>query len=98
MREATIRKQWVAGELAALRVPDLTLLREPEPAPTFAEAAKRWQASRVDVAEATQVQHRTAEPCARDHRHAAHRRDRAAGRRRPRRRATRQRQGARVDP
>jgi integrase len=60
MREAAIRKQWVAGELAALRVPDLTLLREPELAPTFAEAAKRWQASRVDVAESTNVQHRTA--------------------------------------
>src|SRR5947199_7085169 len=60
MREASIRKQWVAGELAALRVPDLSLLREPESAPTFSEAAKRWQASRVDVAEATNVQHRTA--------------------------------------
>jgi integrase len=59
-REAQIRKQWVAGELAALRVPDLTILREPTPAPTFAEAAKRWQASRVDVAEATTTQHRTA--------------------------------------
>lgn len=60
MREALIRKQWVGGELAALRVPDLALLREPELAPTFVEAAKRWQASRVDVAEATRVQHRTA--------------------------------------
>jgi integrase len=59
-REATIRKQWVAGELAALRVPDLTILREPELAPTLAEAAKRWQASRVDAAEATKTQHRTA--------------------------------------
>jgi integrase len=60
MREAAIRKQWVAGELAALRVPDLTLLREPELAPTFADAARRWQASRVDVAESTNIQHRTA--------------------------------------
>jgi hypothetical protein len=41
MREAQTRKQWVAGELAALRVPDMTILREPELAPTFAEAAKR---------------------------------------------------------
>jgi integrase len=60
MREAAIRKQWIAGELAALRVPDLRLLSEPELAPTFAEAATRWQASRVDVAEATRVQHVTA--------------------------------------
>jgi integrase len=59
-REALIRKAWIAGELAAMRVPDLTVLREPAPAPTFAEAATRWQASRVDVAEATRVQHRTA--------------------------------------
>jgi integrase len=60
MREAKIRRDWVAGELAALRVPDLRMLAEPEPAPTLAEAAKRWQASRVDVAAATATQHRTA--------------------------------------
>jgi hypothetical protein len=61
MREATIRRAWVAGELAALRLPDLGTLGRDEAAPqTFAEAAKRWQASRVDVAEATRVQHRTA--------------------------------------
>ena len=59
-REATIRKQWVAGELAAQRVPDLKILREPELAPTFAEAAKRWQASRVDVEESTTIHHTTA--------------------------------------
>jgi hypothetical protein len=44
-----------AGELAAPRVPDLTVLREPEPDPTVAEAASRWQASRVDIAESTRV-------------------------------------------
>lgn len=61
MREAAVRKKWVSRELAALRAPGLTLLREPELARTFAEAATRWQASRVvDVAEATKVQHRTA--------------------------------------
>lgn len=60
LREARARRGWVEGELAAMRVPDLSLLREPELAPTFAEAAKRWQASRVDVAEATTIQHRTA--------------------------------------
>jgi hypothetical protein len=60
MREATIRRQWIDGELAALRPPDLTLFVEPVPAPTFADAATRWQASRVDVAAATHVQHCTA--------------------------------------
>jgi integrase len=60
MREAKIRRDWVAGELAALRVPDLTLLREPAMLPTLAEAAQRWQQSRVDVADATRLQHRTA--------------------------------------
>jgi integrase len=60
MREARSRRDWVAGELAALPVPDLGTLAEPESAPTFAEVAKRWQASRVDVAQATAVQHRTA--------------------------------------
>ena len=41
--------------LAAMRVPDLRLL-EPEPlpsGPTLEETARRWQASRVDVAEGT---------------------------------------------
>jgi integrase len=59
-RDAQIRERWVSGELAGLRVPDLTLLREPVLAPTLAEAAERWQASRVDIAEATRIQHRTA--------------------------------------
>jgi integrase len=61
IREAQLRKQWVVGELVAQRVPDLgLLLREPEPTPTFDAAAKQWQASRVDVAESTIVQHTTA--------------------------------------
>jgi integrase len=60
MREAQLRKKWIAGQLARMEVPDLSLLREPEPAPTFSEAAARWQASRIDAAEATTVQHATA--------------------------------------
>jgi integrase len=60
MNQALIRKRWVDGELAAMRVPDLSLLREPDPAPTFAEAAQRWQASRIDAAANTRLQHRTA--------------------------------------
>jgi integrase len=59
-REATLRKQWIAGELAALRVPDLGVLAEPAPAPTVREVARRWQHSRVDVRESTAIQHRTA--------------------------------------
>jgi hypothetical protein len=61
-REAAIRKQWVAGELAALRVPDLTIVREPEPVlvPTVAEAAERWRASRIDVSDGTRTLHRVA--------------------------------------
>jgi integrase len=60
LRLAKIRKAYLVGELAALRVPELEALAEQPSAPTFAEAAKRWQASRVDVADATAVQHRTA--------------------------------------
>jgi hypothetical protein len=60
MRGAKTRRDWIAGELAALRVPDLTRICEPVLAPTLAEAAQRWQGSRVDVAEATRLQHRTA--------------------------------------
>jgi integrase len=48
------------GELAAVRVPDLRALMEPERSPTLREFAVRWQASRKDVREATKVQHRTA--------------------------------------
>jgi integrase len=59
-REALIRKRWVAGELAALRMPDLRLLAETAPMPTLAEAAETWRASRVDVVDQTQNTHRSA--------------------------------------
>jgi integrase len=59
-REAKGRRDWIAGELAAMRVPDLELLAEAPAAPTVAEMAKRWQASRVDVTEGTQQLHRVA--------------------------------------
>jgi integrase len=53
-READARRKWVGGELAALRVPDLTLVApEQVSSPTLAEYAQRWQASRVDVAGGT---------------------------------------------
>src|SRR4051812_22211084 len=51
------RRAWVLGELAAMRVPNLAQLVERK-SPTFAEAASRWQAARVDVAASTAVQHR----------------------------------------
>lgn len=60
MREARIRRDWVAGELAALRVPDLALLAEPVLAPLLRDAAERWQASRVDISDNTRLQHRSA--------------------------------------
>ncbi|MGZ4408954.1 MAG: hypothetical protein ACXVY6_09215, partial [Gaiellaceae bacterium] len=59
-REAKIRRDWVAGELAAMRIPDLEQLASAPQAETFEQAAKRWQASRVDVAEGTKQLHRVA--------------------------------------
>jgi integrase len=54
--EALARKRWVDAELAAMRVPDLRALeREPERAPTLAEAITAYRVSRLDVAEATRV-------------------------------------------
>jgi integrase len=58
-REALARRRWVAGELAAMRVPRIGALEDGSPSvPTLAEAAASWRASRVDVAEATAVGHR----------------------------------------
>jgi integrase len=56
--EAAIRQQWIRGELAARRVPDLGPLRpDPAQAPTLAEAAERWRTSRVDVVAQTAAMH-----------------------------------------
>jgi integrase len=59
-REATARAGWITGELAARRVPELGVPSEPITAPTLRDAAARWQESRVDVAENTRLQHRSA--------------------------------------
>jgi integrase len=59
-READERKRWLAGELAARRVPDLSSLETETKAPTLTEVAERWFASRVDVAPNTKLQHRSA--------------------------------------
>jgi integrase len=56
LREAKIRRDLIAGELAALRVPEVRLAAEP-PAVTLRTAAAHWQASRVDVAENTRTRH-----------------------------------------
>ena len=54
LREARARRDYIAGELAALRVPELRLA-EPA-APLSVEAAwAAWRASRIDVAEATRA-------------------------------------------
>jgi len=58
MREAKGRRDFVAGELAAMRVPDLRLTARS--APTLATVAEQWRASRVDVSEGTRVLHRVA--------------------------------------
>jgi integrase len=57
-REALARRRWVAGELAALRVPRLARLEDARPTLTVAEAAEGWRASRVDVTDGTAVGHR----------------------------------------
>lgn len=60
-REALLRLAWVAGELAASRVPDFKGVETATPsAPTIAEACAQWRAARVDVAEGTRVLHRVA--------------------------------------
>jgi integrase len=56
MREARSRRDWIAGELANLRVPNLELIA-PAPAATFREIAERWRSSRVDVAAGTAATH-----------------------------------------
>lgn len=58
--DALARKAWIGGELAALRLPDFSILAEPVAAPTLRSVAERWQASRVDIRESTRIQHRTA--------------------------------------
>jgi integrase len=59
--EASARKRWIDGELAARRAPDLGSLETAQAnVPTLREAAERWQASRVDASENTKLQHRSA--------------------------------------
>ena len=57
--QASERKKWIDGELAARRVPVIRPL-ELAPAPTVRQACDTWRTSRVDVTESTQVLHRVA--------------------------------------
>lgn len=58
-RDALARRRWVAGELAAMRVPQFRGLEDASGSvPTLAEAAERWRTSRVDVVDGTAVGHR----------------------------------------
>lgn len=55
LREAKARRDWITGELAAMRVPDLGRIARAEApaAVTLREAAEAWRSSRVDVARGT---------------------------------------------
>jgi integrase len=56
-REAEARREWVRGELAAMRVPRLELV-QPQSVVTLATIAEQWRQSRVDVADGTAATHR----------------------------------------
>jgi integrase len=59
MREAKIRRDFIAGELAALRVPDISVLAaEPPKVLTLREAAESWRSSRIDVDDGTRTNDR----------------------------------------
>ena len=54
--EALERRRWIAAELAAMRVPDLSALgNEPARAQSLAQAVTAYRASRIDIADATRV-------------------------------------------
>jgi integrase len=57
--EAKARRDWIAGELAALRVPVINVL-DPKPVKptTLREATERWRSSRIDVDEGTRTNDR----------------------------------------
>lgn len=59
-RDAEARRRWVEGELAAMRIPDIRRLAETAKSPTFREAARLWQVSRIDIRDATRIQHYSA--------------------------------------
>ncbi len=60
LREAKIRRDHIAGELAAVRMPDLHIEGREAPVQTLLDACTAWRESRVDVAESTRILHRVA--------------------------------------
>jgi integrase len=60
MREAKIRRDHIAGELAGLRIPDMRLARGEPEVPILGAATEAWRASRIDVVKGTQNMHRSA--------------------------------------
>ena len=59
--DADARAAWIREQLRAGITPDpLGIGRDTAPLETVAELMARWQASRIDVSEATRVQHRSA--------------------------------------
>jgi integrase len=58
LREARARRDWVLGELAGMRVPNVHVLAEQAPSPTLAAVAEQWRSSRVDVADGTAATHK----------------------------------------
>jgi hypothetical protein len=57
-REAEIRKQWVAGEIAAKRFPDSRLLApEPVSIVILNQIADGWRIARIDLSEGTRQRH-----------------------------------------
>lgn len=59
LREARARRDWVLGEMAAMRTPDVETLAEPKSVESLLELSARWQSSRKDIRSATALQHRT---------------------------------------
>lgn len=58
LREAKQRRDWIAGEIANLRVPDLQLLENARSPNIFRNVAEAWRTSRVDVASGTAQTHK----------------------------------------
>jgi integrase len=58
LREARARRDWVLGELASMRVPDVTALAAKTHSPTLSAVAEQWRLSRVDVADGTAATHK----------------------------------------
>lgn len=56
LKPARARRDWIVGEMAAMRIPDIKLLEAgPAPGVTVREASRLWLASRVDVSEGTRA-------------------------------------------